>query len=396
MESASPGAGARPLRVMHVIDSLAEGGAEQNLLTLIRNLPAHEYEHHLAWLYPDERLLPAFAPHVASVLALRTGRQLGLLGASSRLAKHIRRTHPDVVSAKLIRAQLVARIAVAISGRIPLVSTWECVSYGDEMYVELGHRGPWLRRLTWLLDAGTGVRDAHFVAVSHEVADHNARVLRVASSRVSVIYNAIDPSKIVDIGSVERDALRKDLGVRDGAPLLLSVGRLVAQKDHATSVRAMVDVANAFPDALLVIAGAGQLRTPLEETVDMLQMRDHVRILGARTDVPRLLRAADLFVFASRYEGLGIALMEALAAGLPAVCSDIGTSREVAAESEAVRFFPRGDASALASTLVHALHDLPSLRLAARAGSPGVLRRFGPDVMAAGYGSLFRNVASAT
>ena len=159
----------RSLRVLHVIDSLAEGGAEQNLLTLIRNLPSPDYEHHLAWLYPDERLLGAFAPYVASTFCAAAKGGWGLLGASHRLAQHVRQLRPNVVSAKLIRAQLSARIAAALAGRIPLVSTWECVSYTPDMY-EIGWRSPWLRGLTWVLDASTGVADARIIAVSREVA----------------------------------------------------------------------------------------------------------------------------------------------------------------------------------------------------------------------------------
>jgi glycosyltransferase involved in cell wall biosynthesis len=385
--------GDRPLRVLHVIDSLAEGGAEQNLLTLVRNLPPPGFEHHIAWLYADDRLLAAFSPHVASSLALGAGRGVALLHATRTLAGHMRRLRPDVVSAKLIRAQLVARVAALLGGRIPTVTTWECVSYTKEMYVELGRRGPWLRELTWLLDAATGLKDAHVIAVSKEVADHNAHALRVPRRRVSVIYNAVDPAKIVAISPSEREALRTELDVPADGVLLLSVGRLVAQKDHATTIRAMARVVRAYPGAVLAIAGAGSLRAELEEDIDALGLRRHVRLLGARTDVPALLRAADLFVFASRYEGLGIALMEALAAGLPAVSSRIGTSLEVADGSPAVRYFPRGDADALAGALVEAMRDLPALKAIAEREAPRVRARFAPAVMAERYGAVFRSVA---
>jgi hypothetical protein len=169
----------QPLRVLHVIDSLGAGGAEQNLVTLLRNLPRLKYEHHAAWLYPDEPLLPALAPHLASMLRLDAGRGWDLLRVALKLAGHMRRLRPDLVSAKLVRAQIVARVATFLAGRIPTVSTWECLTYRDDMYATLGKRGPWLHKLTWLLDAGSGLTDTHIIAVSREIAEHNARKLKV-------------------------------------------------------------------------------------------------------------------------------------------------------------------------------------------------------------------------
>ena len=377
--------GERRLRVLHVIDSLAEGGAEQNLLTLVRNL-GPPYEHHIAWLYDDERLRSAFAPYMASMLALGAGRQWDLVRVSLKLTKHMRRLRPDVVSAKLIRAHLVARVAAGLSGGIPCVSTWECVSYTPDMYADLGRWGT----ATRVLDVLTGLREAHFVAVSRQVADHNARVLRVDPGRVSVIYNAVDPTRVVPKDPSKRESFRREIGVQGGAPVLLSVGRLGAQKDHATSIRAMAGVVRTVPGAVLAIAGDGYLRPVLEANIHALGLRDRVRLLGHRTDVPALLRAADLFVFPSLYEGLGIALMEALAAGLPAVSSLIDTSVEVAGGSRAVRYFPPGNAEALSTTIVHALEDLPALTAAAAADAARICGRFSPAAMARRYDAVFR------
>jgi glycosyltransferase involved in cell wall biosynthesis len=384
----------RPLRVLHVIESLAEGGAELNLLTMVRSLPAPAYEHHLAWLYADDRLLPSFAPHVASVLAMRAARGLGLVRAARVLARHIRRLRPDVVSAKLIRAQLVARAATTWAGGTPSVSTWECVSYTPDMY-ELGWRSPWLRRITWLLDVATGWKDARIVAVSQEVAKRNAKVLHVDPSRVTVVYNGVDLARIMDLAEGTRSALRRELGVAPQDPLLLSVGRLVNQKDHATSIRAMKGIVAACPGAVLAIAGGGPLMAELQAMVSTLGLDAHVRLLGARSDVPALLRAADLFVFSSIYEGLGIALMEALATGLPAVASRIATTEEVADGSPAVRYFETGNAESLAMTAIDALQRLSSFTESARAGASRIRERFAPAAMAHGYDAVFRAAAGA-
>src|SRR4051812_22558109 len=123
-----------PLRILHVTDTLGEGGAEQNLLTLVQQLGQDQAVHGLAWLYDDEQLREAFRPHVATMVALRTGRHLGMLPAALRLARAVREFQPDLLHAKLVRAQLLARLAAQLAGRIPVLSTWESLTYDKYMW----------------------------------------------------------------------------------------------------------------------------------------------------------------------------------------------------------------------------------------------------------------------
>lgn len=380
----------RPLRVLHLMDSLGEGGAEQNLLTLVRRLPPPACEHQLAWLYDDDRLLAAFAPHVQRLLPLHCGRGLGMAVAAFRLAAALRADPPDVIHAKLIRSQLVARLAAKLCGGIPVISTWECVSYTERMYVELGARGPLLKSLTWLLDAVSGIGDRHFIAVSREVADHNAKKLHVDPSRVSVLYNAIEPDRITPTEPAKLAALRASLQLPAG-PVLVSVGRLVDQKNYQTTVAAIPHILAGAPDAVWLLAGGGPLEEQLRAQVRALGVEDHVRILGSRNDVPELLQIADLFVFASHYEGLGIALMEALAAGLPAVASHIPTSVEVASGVDTVRFFRSTDALDLARAVLESLAEGPVLKQRAARWAEGVKTRFSPEAMTSGFLAIARS-----
>ena len=366
------------------MDSLGEGGAEQNLLTLVRRLRAPVCEHHLVWLYDDTALMEAFRPHVGSMLSLRAKRGIGLVGAAGRLAAHLRELRPDLVHAKLIRAQLVARVAARLAGRLPVLTTWECLSYSSKMYVELGRRGPYLRAVTRALDATTGITDRHFIAVSKQVAEYNAKKLGVSASRVSVVYNAIEPDRIVDFDEEELASVRRGLDVGSG-PLLLSVGRLVGQKRHDVTIAAMPRILERHPTATLLIAGGGSLESDLQKQIVALGVGANVRLLGARKDVPALLKLADLFVFPSDYEGLGIALMEALAAGLPVAASHIPTSIEVAEGAGSVRYFEPGDSRGLAEAVIDTLSDLRASKDVARTDAGSVQQRFSPEGMAAQF-----------
>ena len=382
----------RPLRVLHVIDSLGEGGAEQNLLTFVKRSSAEHCEHHIAWLYDQTNLLDAFTPFTKTRFFLGSPRSVQLLSAAVKLAGHIRRVKPDVIHAELIRAQLVARIAAQLAGGVPVVVAWHSVSYAPDMLGELG--GHTRMGVTRLLDAATGKFDVHTIAVSRTVAEHNSVKLGVMREHVSVVYDAVDPSRVVNaIHGPEKALLRVRLGLPAEGTMLLSVGRLVVQKDHATSILAMRDILRAQPDAFLVIAGTGGLRASLEAQVRNLGLEGRVLLLGPRRDVPDLLRVCDLFLFASIVEGLGIALTEALASGVPCVASDIPTSREVAGASDGIEFFPPSSAAHLSDAVLRILKDLPAAQARSKKAAEQICRRFSAEKMVEDTLAILRRAA---
>src|SRR4051812_30472629 len=260
----------RPLRILHVMDSLGEGGAEQNLLTLVRQLGQEQAVHGLAWLYDDDQLREAFRPHVGTMVALRTGRHLRMLPAAVQLAREVRKFKPDLLHAKLIRAQLVTRLAAQLAGRVPVVSTWECVTYNKYIWADMGRKAPAARELTRLLDIVSGRGDKHFIAVSEQVAAHNARKLGVSRERVSVVYNAFEPSRVLGATPTELRAARHSLGLDGGSMVLLAIGRPVHGKGYETAIDAMPALLQDFPKAVLLIAGKGPLEQHLRSRAERL------------------------------------------------------------------------------------------------------------------------------
>lgn len=131
----------------------------------------------------------------------------------------------------------------------------------------------------------------------------------------------VDLSRFVPMPEV-RQPLREKLGLAADAPVLLSVGELIDRKNHRLILEAMADPA-CPPEVRLLLVGDGAKRQELEALAKELGLEERVHFLGYRKDIPELCAAADLFVFMSKQEGLPVALMEALAAGLPAVCTRI-------------------------------------------------------------------------
>lgn len=121
-----------------------------------------------------------------------------------------------------------------------------------------------------------------------------------------------------DYVTVNRAAKRQELGIPEDATMLLSVGELNENKNHETVIRAVADL-----DVYYIIAGKGKLEKHLQHVINTLNVADKVKLLGFREDIGELCKAADLFVFPSFREGLSVSVMEAMASGLPVVCSRI-------------------------------------------------------------------------
>jgi glycosyltransferase involved in cell wall biosynthesis len=385
---------AKPLDVLHVTETLAHGGAEQNLLSILRRLPRDRFRHHLAWLYDDDVLLEAFRPHVTSLIPLHAGRGLGLAVTTVRLIKWMRQNRPDVVHTQLIRAEIVGRVAAFAAGRLPVVTTWQNTFYDDQALGEFGDSRARRALVRWL-DRTTGLLDRRFIAVSGHVAAHCAAELSVSPERVRVIYNAIDPERCRAISRVELTGLRDSLGLPAGARVLLSVGRLVPQKGHVDLIDCLPSVLAEIPDVVLLIAGAGPLREPLQAKIDAAGLGGHARLLGARRDVPALYQLADAFVFPSRYEGLSVALVEAIANGLPTLTSDIPQNREVGDGVEGVTFLATGDAGAWARAIVEILRRGPIDRALTMTARTKVREAFSPILLAAQVGEELARAAGA-
>jgi glycosyltransferase involved in cell wall biosynthesis len=210
-------------------------------------------------------------------------------------------------------------------------------------------------------------------------------------ARVGVIYNGIDPDTFRN-GIERRLAVRQEIGVGAGDFLLLQVARLVPQKDHLTSLRTIARVARKRPDARLVLAGDGpQLRLILE-FVAARNLSDRVRVLGLRTDVPRLLAAADAVLLTSLSEGVPLTLLEAMAARLPVVATDVTGVGEVVVDGTTGLLAPAGDDEALAERVLRLAGDAELRRQLGRQGRERVEAQFSEAQMLAAYERLYREM----
>jgi len=185
------------------------------------------------------------------------------------------------------------------------------------------------------------------------------------------------------VEEIRAQAEQARVGRGDRTPRLVMVATLEAHKDHATLLRAMPDVVRDVPQARLWLVGEGSLRGRLESLRDSLGLADSVEFLGSRRDVPAVLGQCDGFVLSTTIdEGFGTVLIEAMAAGLPIVASDVPACREVLGSGRWGTLVPPGDPRALADAIVAILKAKDAAEGAERRAH---LRQFAPSNMISAY-----------
>ncbi len=213
------------------------------------------------------------------------------------------------------------------------------------------------------------------------------------SERIIVIPNGIAPAQIEGVNKLEA---RKEAGVGPDDPFLLAVGRLVYSKAHEILIASMPAVLKKFPNAKAGICGDGILRSTLEEQIRALGLSDSVKLLGHSDHVAKFLGSADVFVMPSLWEGLPIALLEAMSAGLPIVATRVEGVEEVVTEGEQGLLVPIEDTTALAEAIIKLL-DNPRLRRKLGAASKArVMASYTTDQMCEKYLSLMLKLERTT
>ncbi len=233
-----------------------------------------------------------------------------------------------------------------------------------------------------LLYRAARVLGQQWVALSADNQRRLADALGWSDPAIRVIYNGVDEDGGFSGDRAEaRTRVREELGLPPQAKLLLAVGRLNHQKGHDLIAESVPVVTADHPDAYWVWAGDGPDRSRLAERLDRAGAGERVVMLGQRGDVPRLLAAADLLVFPSRYEGAPFALLEAMLCELPVLVSDAGPVPEFVRDGIDGRVVPAEDSLALAAGTSWALSHPDEMTAMAASARRRVLAEFSREAM---------------
>lgn len=214
------------------------------------------------------------------------------------------------------------------------------------------------RRPTYVANALTYPRNDVVIAVSDGVADSIRRPRWVPGRYppVETLLHGVEPDS-APRGPEARAAARSELGIDESVPLLGTVANFTPKKDHAGLLEAFELVQRRIPEAVLILVGSGPLEDQLRADASARGLDGNVRFLGSRDDVPSLLPALDVFVLGSRFEGLPISLLEAMAAEVACVSTRVGGIPEAITDGVEGRLVPAGDPAALADAITEVLLD---------------------------------------
>jgi glycosyltransferase involved in cell wall biosynthesis len=222
----------------------------------------------------------------------------------------LKKERPDIVHTHLSHANILGSVA-ASAVNIPVVATLHNTHSSGTGKLDLRSRIEryCLRNLT-----------TRVIAVGEKVADVYRPLIK--NDRLDVIPNSVSVGQVISLQ--KRAAIRTEIAGDPTRTIVIAVGRLRLQKGYYDLLTAFAQAHKRCPDAFLVIVGVGSLLDSLIEHSQSLGISEQVRFLGARDDVPQLLAAVDLFVNSSHFEGLSIAMLEAMAAGLPVLATRVG------------------------------------------------------------------------
>lgn len=367
----------RPLRVVQVVRSLRTGGQEMLLTRLVEGLEPARFDTTVLVLQghgeaggPLWKRIAARGVEVRALFAPPAGFSPRLV---VDLARALRGHHANVVHAHNFQPLLYAGLASRLTRGFPIVAT----AHGYRTWGTFR----WSRALRSLLPR-------HVVAA---VSPELATALAARGYESELVLNGVD---VDGLARAEDCApFRAALGLDRDAWVVGAVGRLAAEKDHATLLRAMRRVVDVEPNARLVVAGEGPLRGELEALARQLDLGDRARFLGERSDVHAFLSALDVFCLPSRTEGTSLSLLEAMAGEVPVVASAVGGTPSVVDGGAAAKLVPANDPEALAAALLDVRRDPEAASARAALGRRIVVSRFALRKMVDRYAELYSRVA---
>ncbi|HEV3418639.1 MAG TPA: glycosyltransferase [Pirellulales bacterium] len=361
-------------RILHIIPSLDSHGAEKQLTLLAAGLPRERFDVHVCALTrggPYEAVL-----REAGIRVTVIGKPWKLDPAAFwRLKREIARLRPDLVHSWLFAGNSYGRAAALAAGVKHLVAAERCVDLW-KVWHEFAIDRYLARRTERIVVNSAAVREFY---VAHGLP----------AEKFAVIPNGVPPAAP---SPVTRAELLSEIGLPTGAQLIGAIGRLWPQKRVKELIWAADQLKCVRDDVHLLVIGDGPLRSALEQYTRHCEVGDRVHFLGARGDVPRLLPHFDVLWLASGYEGQSNAIMEAMAAGVPVVATDIPGNRDLIVPGETGYLAPLDSRSALAKSTLPILEDADLARRLGAAGKARVTAEFSVERMVNRYAALYREL----
>jgi len=332
----------KPVNVLAVVTAMEAGGLETSLFNVLTAIDRTKFNVTIVCTGRDSNW---FADELDSlgIKTLFCHNPYSQIGYVRRLGRIIRDLKIDVVfdlrddfSASTLwaakRAGVRSRVVWYQSSRHNFES-----GFLRNMYAGLMHQGV-KRWATRIVGCSEKVLNVFYPGRKHD-------------DRFTVVYNGVDLAKFVQPTPAEVSSLRKELGIPANRILIGHVGRFHRAKNHPGIIKSFARLRGELENVHLLLVGEGDLRPEVEQAIREAGVGDHVTLAGRRKDVPAMLGIMDVYFFPSVYEGMPLALAEAMTAGLPIVASNIQEIVEITPESLRQQLFAPTDSEGLAGAL---------------------------------------------
>ncbi len=331
-----------PLRILQLVSSMTIGGAEQIVLSLAERTDPRRFEMHIGSLsvIGQNSLQPEFERLCLPLLSLNA-RRFYDPAVVQAVYHYARQQRIDVIHTHLTDADVVGRF-VGRALRIPVLSTMHNMPHN---YARQRRDRYWLERFT------ARHLTTHLVGVSPKIRELYISQWRIPYGRISAIYNSVrmEPFLAVPAGvSPSRHY---------PGPVITNVARLNPQKAQHLLLEAAPAVLQSYPQATFLLVGKGHLENELRQQALALGISQHVIFTGVRHDIPDILAQTDIFVLPSRWEGLPLSAIEAMAAARAVLVTDVGGNSELVESGRSGVVIPAADVGALADGLLALLAD---------------------------------------
>lgn len=333
------------MHIVQMINALRVGGAEKLVATFAQAVQDKDIRLTVITLRPNLPAAQALVESFGAQVAAFNHRKIQAPGRFISLVRYLRRIKPDIIHTHLTMATILGASTGWLAG-VPVVASLHNTTMRTSQKRLLSSLETFVLRYL--------VR--HVIAVGWGTAA--AHQARLGSRTIEVIPNTVHIPMLPPLES--RQAIRSTLLGDPGPPVLLYVGRLEPQKGLIDLLKSFALVLDIHPNARLLIAGSGSIETQVRSSINDLGLEGSVHMLGLRQDIPDLLAASDIFVSAAHWEGLPVASLEAMAAGLPVVVTAVGDLPRVVLPGTGL-LVPPEDTVVMAESITRLL-DQPRLR----------------------------------
>jgi glycosyltransferase involved in cell wall biosynthesis len=366
-----------PKRISFLITELDHGGAERALVRIVTGLDRSLWEPRVISLSdrgPLTEPLEAAGIPVTAIGAGRVRSPAGLWRATVGLTRCLKEQQPAVLQTFLFHANIAGRLAAKRAGVPAVVSGIRVAEKRGRWRLNVDR---WTERLV----------DRH-VCVSQSVADFSIRESGLSESKVVVIPNGVDVERFASV----QPADLSQFGIPPGAQTVLSVGRLDEQKNPLGLLRSFAALAESHRQAHLLFVGHGPEEDTLRAAIAELKLESRVHLAGWQANVPGIFRACDLFVLASKWEGMPNVLLEAGAAGISIVSTRVEGAEEIISSRDCGVLVEISQPEELARAMRDCLNDPAAANDRAVRLQRIIAERFTWDSVVGSYSELYESL----